>query len=79
MTDEDINISPSRLVEAYSNDLSDDFPTEFRQFISLYKEQKSVKTKEKESGQFMFQLLHTTGVHHSVVVETTCFKTETKT
>ena len=65
MMDEDINISTSRLVEAYSNDLSDDFPTEFRQFISWYIEQKSAKTKGEGSGQYMFQLLHTTGVHQA--------------
>ena len=65
MTDEDINISSSRLVEAYLNDLSDDFPREFRQFIFWYKEQKSANTKGKGSGRFMFQLLHSTGVYHA--------------
>lgn len=65
MSDEDIDVAISRLVGVYSKDLSSDFPAEFRQFICWYKEQRPDEIAPTGSAQVMFQMLHTTGVHHA--------------
>ena len=53
-----------RIVGKYLKDLSFDFQAEFHQFRCWYQEQRPVETTSTGSAQVMFQLLHTTRVHH---------------
>jgi hypothetical protein len=75
MTDEDIDVAVKGLVTVYSKDLCSDFPTEFRQFMCWYKEQRnyeegsshfrSAQNQVDSSAQKTFQMLHNSGVYQA--------------
>ncbi|CAM1323009.1 Uncharacterised protein r2_g3147 [Pycnogonum litorale] len=65
MSVKDIDVAVAGLVGVYSKDLSSDFPSEFRQFMCWYKEQRRDETAATGSAQKMFKMLHTTGVYNA--------------
>ena len=71
MTDEDIDIAIKGMVTVYSKDICSDFPTEFRQFMCWYKEQRnceegsSAQNQVDSSAQKMFKMLHNSGVYQA--------------
>ena len=71
MTDEDIDIAIKGMVTVYSKDICSDFPTEFRQFVCWYKEQRnceegsSAQNQVDSSAQKMFKMLHNSGVYQA--------------
>ncbi|XP_065654762.1 uncharacterized protein LOC136081378 [Hydra vulgaris] len=71
MTDEDIDIAVKGIFPVYSKDLCSDFPSEFRQFMCWYKEQRnyeegsSAQNQVDSSAQKMFKMLHNSGVYQA--------------
>ncbi|CAM1305802.1 Uncharacterised protein r2_g1563 [Pycnogonum litorale] len=65
MSVKDIDVAVAGLVGVYSKDLSSDFPSEFRQFMCWYKEQRRDETAATGSAQKMFKMLHTTGGYNA--------------
>ncbi|XP_065674198.1 zinc finger MYM-type protein 1-like [Hydra vulgaris] len=71
MTDEDIDIAVKGMVTVYSKDLCSDFPTEFRQFMCWYKEERnyeegsSAQNQVDSSAQKMFKMLHNSDVYQA--------------
>ena len=66
-SDEDIHVADAvtRLVGMYTNNLSSDFPSKFRQCICCVKEQRHYEIAPTGSAQMMFQMLYTAVVYRA--------------